>query len=134
VVIHHPYPQPGRACSAVIPDTRPPPFAALQSGHSQITALQQLCSSSLLRLLGEGLAQFLLLLLWEVGGDDLEVILLQLVDHPLGGVGPASQGKQRGGICLRGHDPFDGEEVGPCLRISKQFQKVCSRKLAKDSS
>ena len=30
----------------------------------------------LLLLLGEGLAQFVLLLLWEVGGDDLEVVVL----------------------------------------------------------
>src|ERR687898_2973638 len=50
-----------------------------------------------LLLLGEGLAQLLLLLLWEVGRDDLEVVGLQLVYDPLRGVGPAGQGKQRGG-------------------------------------
>src|SRR5918993_5494710 len=88
---------PGRACSGVILDTRPPLFAALQSGHSLMTALQRLCSSSLLLLLGEGLAQLLLLLLWQVGRDDLEVVGLQLVYDPLRGVGPAGQRKQRGG-------------------------------------
>src|SRR5215213_6490889 len=29
--------------------------------------------------------------------------------------------RQRGGVRLRGHDPFDGEAPEPCLRISKQF-------------
>src|SRR5215207_9941783 len=50
-----------------------------------------------LLLLSEGLAQLPLLLLWQVGGDDLEVILLELVYDPLRCVGPAGQGKQRGG-------------------------------------
>ena len=35
--------------------------------------------------------------------------------------------RQRGGVCLRGHDPFDGEAPGPCSSISKQFRKVNSR-------
>src|SRR5918995_1983538 len=47
-----------------------------------------------LLLLGEGLAQFVLLLLGQVGRDDLEVVLPELVDHPVGGGGPAGQGKQ----------------------------------------
>src|ERR671913_59295 len=50
-----------------------------------------------LLLLGEGLTQLLLLLLWEVGGDDLEVILLELVDDPIRRGGPAGQGKQSRG-------------------------------------
>jgi hypothetical protein len=29
--------------------------------------------------------------------------------------------RQRGSVRLRGNDTFDGEEVSPCLRISKQF-------------
>ena len=36
--------------------------------------------------------------------------------------------RERGGVRLRGHDPFDGEAPGPCLRISKQFRKGSSRK------
>src|SRR5829696_7049409 len=88
---------PGRACSAVILDTRPPLCAALQSGHSPITALQRCRSSSLLLLLGEGLAQLVLLLLWQVGGDDLKVIGLQLVYDPIGGGGPTGEREQSGG-------------------------------------
>jgi hypothetical protein len=45
----------------------------------------------LLLLLGEGLAQLVLLLLWQVGGDDLEVVGLELVYHPVGGGGPAGR-------------------------------------------
>jgi hypothetical protein len=37
---------------------------------------------------------------------------------------------ERRSVHLRGHDPFDGEAPGPCLRISKQFQKVYSAKFA----
>ena len=29
--------------------------------------------------------------------------------------------RQCGGVRLRGHDPFDGKEVSPCLSFSKQF-------------
>src|SRR5919112_4564902 len=47
--------------------------------------------------LREGLAQLLLLLLWQVGRDDLEVVLLQFVDHLVGSGRPAGQGKQSGG-------------------------------------
>jgi hypothetical protein len=35
---------------------------------------------------------------------------------------------ERGGVRLRGNDPSDGEAVGPCLRISKQFRKGNSPK------
>jgi hypothetical protein len=31
--------------------------------------------------------------------------------------------RQRVGLCLRGGDTADGEEAGPCLRLSKQFRK-----------
>ena len=44
--------------------------------------------STLNGLLGEGLAQLLLLLLCEVGRDDLEVVLLELVDTLSGAVAP----------------------------------------------
>src|SRR5215203_7485075 len=37
---------------------------------------------------------------------------------------------ERGGFCLRGNDPSDGEEVGSCLRLSKQFRKGYSPKFA----
>ena len=37
---------------------------------------------------------------------------------------------EHGKVHLRGHDPFDGEAPGPCLRISKQFRKVNSTKFA----
>src|SRR5215213_6462105 len=37
--------------------------------------------------------------------------------------------RQRGSVRLRGNDTFDGEEVSPCLRISKQFQRNCLAKL-----
>src|SRR5215210_4301869 len=50
-----------------------------------------------LLLLGEGLAQLVLLLFGQVGGDDLEVILLELVYHPVGGGGPAGEREQRRG-------------------------------------
>src|SRR5918994_6607571 len=50
-----------------------------------------------LLLLSEGLAQLVLLLLWQVGGDDLEVVLFQLVDHPVDSGRPAGQSEQRGG-------------------------------------
>src|SRR5215216_462976 len=53
-----------------------------------------------LLLLGEGLTQLLLLLLWQVGRDDLEVILLELVDDLVRRRRPAGQGKQsRGSLC-----------------------------------
>jgi hypothetical protein len=47
----------------------------LRRGAVYIVAAPQRCRL-LLPFLGEGLAQFVLLLLWEVGGDDLEVVLL----------------------------------------------------------
>src|SRR5215216_4714544 len=50
-----------------------------------------------LLLLGEGLTQLLLLLLGQVGGDDLEVILLELVDDLVRRRRPAGQGKQSRG-------------------------------------
>src|SRR5215217_7023599 len=56
-------------------------------------------SRSLL-LLREGLTQFVLLLLGQVGRDDLEVILLELVDDLVRRRRPAGQGKQsRGPLC-----------------------------------
>src|SRR5215212_11821229 len=64
---------------------RIPPLGSLAYGGSPL----------LLLLLGEGLAQFLLLLLWEVGGDDLEVVLPELVYHPVRCRRPAGQSKQR---------------------------------------
>src|ERR671920_794440 len=48
-----------------------------------------------LLLLSEGLAQLVLLLFWQVGRDDLEVVLLQLVDHLVYSRRSAGQGKQR---------------------------------------
>src|ERR687889_2516062 len=47
--------------------------------------------------LREGLAQFLLLLLWQVGRDDLEVVLPELVYYPIRRRCPAGQSKQRRG-------------------------------------
>jgi hypothetical protein len=38
--------------------------------------------------------------------------------------------RQRGGVRLRGHDPGDGEEAGPCLRLSKQFRNRDSANFA----
>src|SRR5687768_1156979 len=53
-------------------------------------------SGSLL-LLREGLTQLVLLLLGQVGRDDLEVVLLQLVDHLVYRRRPTGQRKQGGG-------------------------------------
>src|SRR5215203_853523 len=53
--------------------------------------------TSRLTFLREGLAEFLLLLLWQVRGDDLEVVLLEFADHLIGSRGPAGEGKQRRG-------------------------------------
>src|SRR5215218_1220565 len=53
-------------------------------------------SRSLL-LLREGLTQLFLLLLGQVGRDDLEVVLLELVDHLVYRRRPAGQGEQGGG-------------------------------------
>src|SRR5215203_4017629 len=53
--------------------------------------------SLVLLLLAEGLAQFLLLFLWQVGRDDLEVVLPELVDNPVRGGGSAGQSEQRRG-------------------------------------
>src|SRR5215207_4723399 len=50
-----------------------------------------------LLLLGEGLAQLVLLLIRQVGRDDLEVVLPQFVDHPVGRRRPTGQGKQSRG-------------------------------------
>ena len=47
-----------------------------------------------LLLLCEGLPQLALLLLGQVGRDDLKVVCLQLIDHPLRRCRPAGQGKQ----------------------------------------
>ncbi len=35
---------------------------------------------------------------------------------------------ERRSVRVHGYDPADGEEVGPCLRISKQFRKENFRK------
>jgi hypothetical protein len=53
--------------------------------------------TSRLTFLREGLAEFLLLLLWQVGRDDLEVVLLEFADHLIGSRGPAGEGEERGG-------------------------------------
>src|SRR5215213_7741281 len=50
-----------------------------------------------LLLLGEGLAQLLLLLLGQVGRDDLEVVLPELVYNLVRRGGPASERKKRRG-------------------------------------
>jgi hypothetical protein len=49
----------------------------------------------LLLLLRKGLAQLLLLLLGQVGRDDLEVVLLELVDYPLRRRRPAGERKTK---------------------------------------
>src|SRR5215203_4536800 len=53
--------------------------------------------SLVLLLLAEGLAQFLLLFLWQVGGDDLEVVLPELVDYSLRRRRPAGEREQSRG-------------------------------------
>src|SRR5918994_7515200 len=62
-----------------------------------------------LLLLGEGLAQLLLLLFGQVGRDDLEVVGIQCVDHPLGCVRPAGEREQRGGPWRHflAHPPYE---------------------------
>src|SRR5215212_12205771 len=62
---------------------------------TQIIALPRCSSSSLL--LGEGLAQLVLLLLRQIRRDDLEVVLPELVDHPVGRGSPAGEREQRRG-------------------------------------
>ena len=57
------------------------------------------CSSSSL-LLGEGLAQLVLLLLWQVGRDDLEVVLPELAYYLVGCRRPAGEGEERRGCLL----------------------------------
>ena len=80
--------------SAYVASVMSPTLIAAERSSVSERSLRR-CRSSSVLLLGEGLAQLLLLLLWQVGGDDLEVVLFQLVDHPLGRVGPASQCEQR---------------------------------------
>src|SRR3954468_24158023 len=67
-------------------------FASLRQATSQLFNHPVHLSSFLCRalalgrhvgLLSEGLAQLLLLLLGKVGRDDLEVVLLELLDHPV---------------------------------------------------
>src|SRR5215216_6754223 len=80
--------------SAYVSAMLPTHFAAERSLR------KPLCSDVarlLLLLLGEGLAQFLLLFLGQVGGDDLEVVLPELVYHPVRSRRPAGQSKQRRG-------------------------------------
>jgi transposase len=62
----------------------------------------------------------------EVGGGE---DLLVAGPEPSDEQGLREAVRQRGGVRLRGHDSSHGEEeVGTCLRISKQFQKGNSRK------
>src|ERR671911_862071 len=76
---------------------------SLKAGSPGLSALEQTTRSDRSKanrpvlLLRESLAQSLLLLLGQVGGDDLEVVLPELVDHPLRRGRPAGQGKQRRG-------------------------------------
>jgi hypothetical protein len=51
------------------------------------------------------------------GGKDLFVAWSKQEDEQ----GLREAVRQRGGFRLRGDDPADGEEVGSCLRLSKQF-------------
>src|SRR5215217_2645957 len=72
---------------------RPTLFAA-----ERLTVIDRSAAMSLFKpTLGRRLAQLVLLLLWEVGGDDLEIVLLELVDHPVGRGGPAGEREQRRG-------------------------------------
>jgi transposase len=60
------------------------------------------------------------------GGDDLLVALSEQEDEQ----GLREAVRQRGSVRLRGHDSPHGEEVGPYLRISKQFRKGSSANFA----
>src|SRR5829696_5335616 len=76
---------------------------SLKAGSPGLSALERTTRSDRSKanrpvlLLREGLAQSLLLLLGQVGGDDLEVVLPELVYHPLRRRSPAGQSKQRRG-------------------------------------
>src|SRR5919112_4264073 len=73
---------------------------SLKAGSPGLSALERSVRSKANRpvlLLRESLAQSLLLLLGQVGGDDLEVVLPELVYHPLRRRRPAGQSKQRRG-------------------------------------
>src|SRR5829696_1621078 len=76
---------------------------SLKAGSLGLSALERTTRSDRSKanrpvlLLRESLAQSLLLLLWEVGGDDLEVVLPELVDDPVRRRRPAGQSKQRRG-------------------------------------
>src|SRR5919112_4653164 len=73
---------------------------SLKAGSPGLSALERSVRSKANRpvlLLRESLAQSLLLLLWQVGGDDLEVVLPELVDYPVRRRRPAGQSKQRRG-------------------------------------
>src|SRR5215203_1698519 len=61
------------------------------------TALPALGYSLLLLFVCECFAQLLLLLLWQIGRDDLEVVGLQLVDHLVDRRRATGEGKQRRG-------------------------------------
>ena len=77
----------------------PTSFAAERSPDNRSAAMS-------LYYLGEGLAQFVLLLLWQVGGDDLEVVGPELVDHSVGGGRPAGQsGTARRSPASLAHEP-----------------------------
>src|SRR3712207_6195050 len=80
----------GRATGVAILRLRQPPPIRLGAVKS-LTAPRR--SRTLLRL-REGLAQLLLLLLRQVGRDDLEVVLLELVDDLVGGRRPAGKGEE----------------------------------------
>src|SRR5215210_6510558 len=88
-------PQPGeRAVSAgyhvLVAATPFPLWSGHQPDRSRVRSPYYL-------LLGEGLAQLLLLLLGQVGRDDLDVVLLKLVDDLVWCRRPAGQSKQRRG-------------------------------------
>src|SRR5829696_4078787 len=71
-------------------------FASFSPWSGQLADRSKAISRPLL-LLGEGLAQLVLLLLGQVGRDDLEVIRLQFVDHLVYRSRPTGQRKQGGG-------------------------------------
>src|SRR3712207_2790912 len=83
----------GRATGVAVNRLRQPPPISL-GAVSKLTAPRR--SLTLLRL-RECLAQLLLLLLRQVGRDDLEVVLLELVDDLVGRGRTARQGEEGGG-------------------------------------
>src|SRR5919112_3507275 len=66
----------------------------LRRGATVLEAAPRRFHVTLLLFVCEGLAQLLLLLLGQVGRDDLEVVGLQLVDHLVDCRHPAGEGEQ----------------------------------------